>query len=84
MAGVSRKAAEKQIADFFNKGSFTAEQVRKIKRLAMSHNIKLKSYKRLFCKNCLHPLKGSLSVSKTHKTIICENCKNKNKINISG
>jgi RNase P subunit RPR2 len=84
MASVSKKVAERQIAEFFQNPTFTAEQVRKIQRLAMSHNIKLGPYKKLFCQNCLIPLRGSLSISKTHKTIVCAGCKQKNKIKFAG
>ncbi len=80
---LSKTEAENKIAEFFQHPQFTQASAKKIKRLAMKHRINLKQYKKLFCKKCLSQLKGSIRVSKTHKTIICNICKNKNKFKIS-
>lgn len=74
--------SKKVIDSFFLREDFSPEELKKIKRLAMKHNIKLAGYKKLFCKKCFSKLRGKLSVSKTHKSVICRTCgfRNKSKI----
>lgn len=79
---LSKLQALEKIDSFFQK-PFTPEEIRKIKRLAMKFNIKLKPYKQKFCKKCLSMLKDKTRVSKTHKTIECEKCSYKNKFKLS-
>jgi len=79
---LSRSQAQSKIDSFFQKESFSAEEVKKIKRLAMKYKIKLGPHRKSFCKKCLSQLKGKLRISKTHKTIICESCSTKNRIKI--
>jgi len=50
---LSRTQAKEKIDSFFEKENFTAEEVKKIKRLAMKFKIRLGDNKKLFCKNCL-------------------------------
>lgn len=76
---LSRQEAQKKIEQFFQRENFSAEEVRKIKRLAMKFNIKLGSYRKLFCKKCLSRLRGKIRVNKTHKIIECEKCSYKNR-----
>jgi len=76
---ISKEKTKEKIAEFFSRENFSASEVRKIKRLAMKFKIPLKQFKRQFCKFCLSQLKGQIRISKTHKTIICENCKKANK-----
>ena len=80
---LSRTEVQNKINSFFEKSDFKPEQLKKIKRLAMKFNIKLGDKRKFFCKSCLHPLAGKISVSKTHKTIECKFCGYKNKIRIS-
>ena len=79
---INKTQAKEKIDNFFQKESFTPEQLRKIKRLAMKFNIKLGEKRKFFCKKCLSPLAGKLRVSKTHKTVECKNCGFKNKVKI--
>ncbi len=80
---LSKTQAREKIEKFFQKLDFTPEQLKKIKRLAMKFNIKLGNYRRLFCKKCMNPLAGKLSITKTHKIITCKHCNFRNKIRIS-
>ncbi|MDP1695686.1 MAG: hypothetical protein Q8L29_02115 [archaeon] len=79
---LSKTQAKEKIDSFFQGESFTAEEVKKIKRLAMKFNIKLGAYRKLFCKKCLSKLKGKLRIAKTHKIVECASCGYKNKIKI--
>jgi len=79
---LNKTEAKKRIDEFFSKPNFKPEQLKKIKRIAMKFNIKLGSYRKLFCKKCLNPLAGKLSLTKTHKTIECKYCGFRNKIRI--
>jgi RNase P subunit RPR2 len=79
---LNRKQVEEKIGEFFQQASFTPEQLKKVKRIAMKFNIKLGNYRRMFCKKCLNPLRGKLSITKTHKTIECKHCGFRNKIRI--
>jgi RNase P subunit RPR2 len=79
---LSKTEAQNKISSFFEKSDFSPVQLKKIKRLAMKFNIKLGDKRKLFCKSCLHPLAGKITISKTHKTIECKFCGNKNKIRL--
>jgi RNase P subunit RPR2 len=81
---ITKTEAKDKISKFFQINEFTPEQLKKIKSLAMKFNIKLGDYRKSFCRKCLNPLAGKLSISKTHKTIICRHCGYKNKIRIAG
>lgn len=76
---LNKTQAKEKIESFFQKERFSKEDMKKIKRIAMKFRIPLKQYKKLFCKKCLSHLKGSIRISKTHKTIICDNCSFRNK-----
>ena len=79
---LNKTQAKEKIDSFFQKPSFTPEEMRKIKRLAMKFKIPLKQYKKQFCKKCLSQLKGNIRITKSHKTIICDNCLYRNKFKI--
>ena len=79
---LSKSQVEKKINEFFKKESFTSEEIRKIKRLAMKFKIKLGEYRKKFCKKCLSQLKGKTRISKTHKTVECGKCRYKNKFKL--
>ncbi|MBX4196738.1 hypothetical protein KW805_04065 [Candidatus Pacearchaeota archaeon] len=81
-SSLSKTEAKKAVDSFFKKESFIADEVRKIRRLAMKYNIKLGSYRKSFCKKCLYQLKGSIRVTKHNKTVICQNCGYANKYKI--
>tara|TARA_Y100000310_G_C20301321_1_gene631928 strand:- start:12 stop:266 length:255 start_codon:yes stop_codon:yes gene_type:complete len=80
---LSKSEAQEKINSFFKSKDFTPEQVRKIKRLAMKFNIKLKDKRKNFCKKCLHKLKGKTRINSPYKTIICDNCNHKNRFKLS-
>ncbi len=76
---VNRKEAEQRIKNFFNRDKFSADDVRKIKRLAMKFNIKLGEYRKSFCGKCMSPLHGKLRINKGYKTVECASCGFKNR-----
>ncbi len=82
MPVISKSEANEKINSFFKKESFSKDEMRKIKRLAMKYKIKLGFYRKKFCKSCLSQLKGKTRISKTHKTVVCKNCNYKNKFKI--
>ncbi len=79
---LSRSEAHRLIEDFFRQTEqLDPSEVKKMKNLAMKHNIKLGKYRTQFCNACHADLrKGSIRVSKTHKTVTCESCGKDNKI----
>lgn len=76
MKKLSKTEAEKQINEFFlNIKNKTPKQIKKIKRLAMSHNVKLGEHRKMFCKKCFHPYKEpSIRIKNDKISIICDNC----------
>ena len=80
---ISKTEAKEKIDSFFENNNFSPEDLKKVKRLAMKYKIKFTNYSKSFCKSCLSPLKGRISISKTHKIVECESCGFKNSINIS-
>ena len=83
---ISRKEANEKIKSFFGRKHFNSEEIKKIKRLAMSRNIQLKEYRKRFCKKCFSDLKnGKVRITKFYKSVECSECnfKNRWKIKIS-
>jgi len=75
MKKLSKTETEKEIKEFFeNIENKSANDVKKIKKVAMSYNIPLKNLRKKFCKKCYSPLKGKTSVHNKIKKITCENC----------
>jgi len=72
----SKEETEKEIAEFFEKAKEKSpKEVKKIKKIAMSHNIQLKKLKKKFCKKCLMPYKNSkIRIKNKIRSIICKNC----------
>ena len=79
----SRSEYQRVIDSFFLKSTFTKEEVRKIKNLAMKNRIRLGKYRRFFCSNCLNQLKGKISISKSYKSVICTHCGKRNRFKIN-
>lgn len=76
----SKTDVEKEIKAFFeNIENKTPKQVKKIKKLAMSQNIKLGSYRKKFCKKCFYPLQGKTRIKDGTKSITCEKCEHINR-----
>ena len=69
----SKTEAIEKINDFF-KEKHDKEQVRKIKKLAMSHQIKLREKRKLFCKKCYSMNLKVLRIKNNMKTVKCEDC----------
>ena len=87
MKKISKKEAEKVILRLFDKAKNVQEKnpelskklVKKAKRIAMHHNIKLGKLKRKFCKKCfsLFNSKNSrIRIKKKMLVIRCLNCDN--------
>ncbi len=76
MKKISKSEAKEQIKNFFpDIKDKTPKEVKKIKRLAMSHNIPLKEKRKKFCKKCLNPYKNpKIRIKRKTKTVTCENC----------
>ncbi|MCL5018320.1 MAG: adenylyl cyclase-associated domain-containing protein [Candidatus Pacearchaeota archaeon] len=78
MKKVSKTESEKEINDFFQEiKKKTPKEIKKIKKLAMSHNIPLREKRKLFCKHCLTPYlnKSIIRIKNKIKSITCDNCK---------
>ena len=73
---IPKVQAKEKINQFFsNINSKTSKDVKKIKKIAMNHNLKLKEKKKLFCKKCLTPYKNrKIRIKNNVKTLVCGNC----------
>jgi len=80
---LSKTEAEKEIEDFFKQENFkdkSSKDIKKIKKLAMRHNIKLGEKRKLFCKKCYSPYKDfSLRIKNNIISILCGKCKHKSR-----
>jgi len=76
MKKLSKTEAKEEIEKFFSDvKNKSADEIKKIKKLAMRYNIKLGDNKKLFCKKCFSPYKTpSIRVNKGKISIACENC----------
>ncbi len=76
MKRLTKSEAEKEIKEFFeNLEEKTPEEIKKIKRLTMEHNIKLGNLKKRFCKKCYSFLKNSeIRIRKGKRRVKCKNC----------
>lgn len=80
---MNKNLAHERIRDFFRQNELNAKDVKKIKRLAMQHNIKLGEYRKRFCKKCYSDLKsGKTRITKIYKVVECPACKQNNKYKI--
>lgn len=83
MRKLSKIEAERQIEDFFkNIKNKCPKEIKKIKKLAMSHKIKLGNKRKLFCKKCLSPKLKILGIKQGIKKVKCESCGNSSKYKI--
>ncbi len=68
----AKNKVQKFFVDIKNKNP---KEIKKIKRLAMQHNVSLKNSKKKFCKKCLAPYKNpKIRINNKMKSITCENC----------
>ncbi|MBS3078652.1 hypothetical protein J4218_00880 [Candidatus Pacearchaeota archaeon] len=71
---LSKQEINEKIKEVFSKNA-SREDIRKIKKLVSSKNIKLKEYKNKFCKKCFSLFNSNNSkirIKKGFKTIICK------------
>jgi len=72
---LNKKQAEEEIKNFFEDiKNKTPAQIRKLKRLAMHHKIRLGEKRKLFCKYCYSPRLKVVRITGKIKTIKCESC----------
>jgi len=77
MKKLSKTEANEAIEKFFKEiKDKTPKEIRKVKKLAMSHNIKLAGKRKLFCRKCLMPYSGKekIRVKDKIKSITCGKC----------
>ncbi len=77
---LSKQEIEQKIKEIFSKKP-SPNEIKKVKQLAMSKNIKITSFKKLFCKKCLTiftPTNSKIRIKKQNKIpvkiIKCEYC----------
>ena len=73
---IPKLKAEQEVKEFFkNIKNKNPKQIKKIKKLAMRHNIPLKDLRRKFCKKCFWVYKNpKIRIRNKMKIIICKNC----------
>ena len=77
MKKLTKQEAEKEIRAFFeNIKNKKQKEIKKTKRLAMKHNLKLGDLRKLFCKKCFSPRLKIKSIKSKIKTIECQQCRN--------
>jgi RNase P subunit RPR2 len=81
---LSKTQIEEKIKEFFNDKNLkekSPKEIKKIKKLAMTKNIPLRGFRKLFCKYCLKPYSGNekVRIRNNIKTTECLNCKKKNR-----
>jgi RNase P subunit RPR2 len=71
---ISKTKAREKVEEFFsNIKSKTPKEVKKIKKISASYNIKLRDKKKLFCKKCLAPYKNpKIRIQNSKRIIICK------------
>jgi len=75
MKKLSKTEAEKEIKEFFkNIQNKSPKEIKKIKKLAMRHNIKLGELRKKFCKKCYFSRLKILGIKNKTKRIICKSC----------
>ncbi len=80
MEHLTRKEAEIKIRNFFEKNVIVAKEVEKIKKLAMKYRIRLKEYRKRFCKKCCSDLKqGIVRLNNICKQVTCKKCNSLNR-----
>lgn len=73
---LSKQEIEQRIKEIFSKKS-TPKDIKKAKQLAMSKNIKLASFKKMFCKKCLTifiSTNSKIRIKNKFKIVKCKNC----------
>ncbi len=68
---------EELIKNSFSKKDLTDEEIKKLRKLAMSKNIKLQNYKKNFCKKCFsffNSNNSQIRIKNKFKIIRCKKC----------
>ncbi len=72
---INKTEAREKIENFFlNIKDKKPDEIKKIKKLASHHHIRLNEKKKLFCKYCFSAKLKTRKISKNQKTVECENC----------
>lgn len=72
---INSEKAKEQIENFFSSIEYKSpEQVRKMKKLAMAYNLKLKNKRKLFCQKCYSTRLRVLGIKNKIKRVKCEGC----------
>ena len=83
---ISKSEAKKEVEEFFSHIKFRSpEGVKKMVKLANSHNIKLGDNRKLFCKKCLSPYRHPKIVIKNDFIrMTCEKCNHESRWKFKG
>ena len=76
LKNLSKQEIQEKIKEVFS-GSPSKQEIKKIKLLAQSKNIKLKEYRKKFCKKCLayfNPNNSEIRIKKGYRVIRCKEC----------
>lgn len=77
MGKLTKEGAEEKIKDFFkNLKDKHPREIKKAKKLAMKHNIKLGNLRKKFCKKCyfVFPQNAEIKIKNKIKVVRCKNC----------
>lgn len=75
MNKLSKTEAKEHIEEFFKEvKNKTPKEIKKIKKLAMRHSIKLGDKRKKFCKKCYSSKLKGIGVKNKIKRIKCEDC----------
>ena len=76
MVKLSKTEVKKEIKEFFtNIQDKNSKEVRKIKKLAMEHNLPLGELRKKFCKKCFSPYKNpKVRINNKTKSVTCGGC----------
>jgi len=73
---LTKQEINEYIKDIFSKES-SAKEIKKAKKLAMSRNIKIKEFKKKFCKKCysmFNSKNSKVRIKNGFKVILCKEC----------
>jgi RNase P subunit RPR2 len=77
MGKENREVTKKRIEEFFETiETKKPEEIRKMKKLAMAHNLKLGEKRKKFCQKCYSTKLKVKKIKKGIKTVECESCGN--------
>jgi RNase P subunit RPR2 len=73
---LTKQEINEYIKNIFSKES-SAKEIKKAKKLAMSRNIKIKEFKKKFCKKCysmFNSKNSEIRIKNGFKVILCKEC----------